>query len=83
MRKFHLLLHRVTALAARNLLRILPQSALRTFDGFHAQATDAAMNGLIRASLKNPRAVTVMTLAILFVGYFCLRLDSDRHPAGF
>lgn len=31
------------------------------------------MNALIRASLKNPRAVTVMTLAILFVGYFCFR----------
>ncbi len=30
------------------------------------------MNRLIRASLDNPRAVTVTTLAILFVGYFCL-----------
>src|SRR5882724_2007708 len=28
------------------------------------------MNGLIRASLANPRAVTVSVLAILFVGYF-------------
>src|SRR6266853_1428276 len=28
------------------------------------------MNGLIRASLKNPRAVTVSVFAILFVGYF-------------
>jgi multidrug efflux pump subunit AcrB len=31
------------------------------------------MKALISASLKNPRAVTVMTLAILFVGYFCFR----------
>jgi multidrug efflux pump subunit AcrB len=31
------------------------------------------MNGLIRASLKNPRAVTVMMLAVLFVGYFSFR----------
>ena len=31
------------------------------------------MNGLIRASLKNPRAVTVMMLAILFLGYFSFR----------
>ena len=31
------------------------------------------MNGLIRASLNNPRAVTVMMLAILFVGYFSFR----------
>src|SRR5438105_9589786 len=28
------------------------------------------MNGLIRASLANPRAVTVSVLAILFLGYF-------------
>lgn len=28
------------------------------------------MNGLIRASLANPRAVTVSVLAILFIGYF-------------
>ncbi|HLJ12754.1 MAG TPA: efflux RND transporter permease subunit, partial [Planctomycetaceae bacterium] len=28
------------------------------------------MNGLIRSSLNNPRAVTVSVLAILFVGYF-------------
>jgi multidrug efflux pump subunit AcrB len=28
------------------------------------------MNGLIRASLNNPRAVTVTVLAILFLGYF-------------
>jgi multidrug efflux pump subunit AcrB len=31
------------------------------------------MNGLIRASLKNPRAVTVTMLAILFGGYFSFR----------
>jgi multidrug efflux pump subunit AcrB len=31
------------------------------------------MNALIRASLNNPRAVTVMTLAILFLGYFSFR----------
>lgn len=30
------------------------------------------MNGLIRASLGNPRAITVTVLAILFVGYFSL-----------
>ncbi len=28
------------------------------------------MNGLIRASLANPRAVTVSVLAVLFMGYF-------------
>ena len=31
------------------------------------------MTGLIRASLANPRAVTVLMLAILFVGYFSFR----------
>src|SRR5579872_1322427 len=31
------------------------------------------MNGLIRSSLNNPRAVTVSVLAILFVGYFSFR----------
>ncbi|HEY2250973.1 MAG TPA: efflux RND transporter permease subunit, partial [Planctomycetaceae bacterium] len=30
------------------------------------------MNGLIRASLANPRAVTVSVLGILFVGYFSM-----------
>src|SRR5262245_62783454 len=31
------------------------------------------MNGLIRASLANPRAVTVSVLAILFVGCFSVK----------
>src|SRR5713226_8603986 len=34
------------------------------------------MNGLIRASLANPRAVTVSVLAILFVGYFSVFGDA-------
>src|SRR3569833_3064704 len=31
------------------------------------------MNGLIRASLKNPYAVTVMALALLLLGYLTLK----------
>src|SRR3954469_6063658 len=39
------------------------------------------MNGLIRASLKNPYAVTVMALTIIAVGYVCAtRLPIDILP---
>src|SRR5262249_11860308 len=39
------------------------------------------MNGLIRASLANPRAVTVSVLAILFVGWFSVKsLPIDILP---
>src|SRR4029078_9644624 len=39
---------------------------------FHRVGRGADMNGLIRASLANPRAVTVSVRAILFVGYFSI-----------
>ena len=42
------------------------------------------MNGLIRASLRNPYAVTVMVLTIIVLGVISadVRVDSGRHLAG-
>ena len=40
------------------------------------------MNGLIRASLRNPIAVTVMMLALVVLGGLAAVVDPDRHPAG-
>ena len=40
------------------------------------------MNGLIRASLGNPHAVTVMSLTFIVLGALTLHPDPDRHPAG-
>ena len=40
------------------------------------------MNGLIRASLGNPYAVTVMSLTFIVLGVLSLTHDPDRHPAG-
>ena len=40
------------------------------------------MNGLIRASLKNPIAVTVMVLSLVVLGGLAAYSIPDRHPAG-
>ena len=40
------------------------------------------MNGLIKASLKNPYAVTVVVLTIVVFGVISVRIDPHRHPAG-
>ena len=40
------------------------------------------MNGLIRASLKNPHAVAVMALTIEWSWVPVDPVDPDRHPAG-
>ena len=40
------------------------------------------MNGLIRASLGNPHAVTVMSLTFIMLGVLSLTHDPDRHLAG-
>ena len=41
------------------------------------------MNGLLRASLRNPYAVTAVALTIVVFGLVVAAIDPDRYSAGF